>query len=122
MENTDKSNSKSYISIVKGLGIAFISTFVCLVILATVLTYTNVSEMIINPTIIIITAISILMGSTVSNLKIKKNGLINGAVLGGVYIIILYIFSSVFNEDFSLTVSSVMMIVIGIVLEYWEGL
>ena len=83
MEKTDKLNNKNYINILKGLGIALIITFIFLLILAIVLTYTNASEDIINPTIITITAISILIGSSISNMKIKKNGLINGGIVVG---------------------------------------
>lgn len=113
MENLDNSNNKNFINILKGLGIAFIITFIFLLILSIVLTYTNVSENIINPTIIIITALSILIGSTISNIKIKKNGLINGAIIGGVYIILLYLFSSTFRMEFSLTLQSVIMMITG---------
>ena len=113
MENLDNSNNKNFINILKGLGIAFIITFIFLLILSIVLTYTNVSENIINPTIIIITALSILIGSTISNIKIKKNGLINGAIIGGVYIILLYLFSSIFRMEFSLTLQSVIMMITG---------
>ena len=114
MENTEISKNKSLINILKGLGIALITTFIFLLILSIVLTYTNVSEDVINPTIIIITAISILIGSSISNMKIKKNGLINGGVIGGIYIILLYLFSSVFSSDFALTIQSIIMIITGI--------
>ena len=115
-------NSKNYIHILKGLGIDFVTTFIFLLILAIVLTYTDTSETIIDPTIIIITAISILIGSSISNMKIKKNGLMNGAIIGGIYIVILYLFSSVFNENFSLTISSAIMIAIGIIFGILGGI
>lgn len=121
MENSDV-NNKSLINILKGLGIAFIITFVFLLILSIVLTYTNVSENIINPTIIIITALSILIGSSISNIKIKKNGLINGGIIGGVYIVLLYLFSSVFSVQFSLTIQSIIMIITGIVFGILGGI
>ena len=97
-------------------------TFIFLLILAIVLTYTDTSETIIDPTIIIITAISILIGSSISNMRIKKNGLMNGAIIGGIYIVILYLFSSVFNENFSLTISSAIMIAIGIIFGILGGI
>lgn len=122
MENTDNVNNKNYINILKGLGIALISTFVFLLILSIVLTYTSASENIINPTIIIITAISILIGSSISNMKIKKNGLINGGIIGGLYIVLLYLFSSVFNENFSLTMQSIIMVVTGIAFGILGGI
>ena len=121
MENSDV-NNKSLINILKGLGIAFIITFVFLLILSIVLTYTNVSENIINPTIIIITALSILIGSSISNIKIKKNGLINGGIIGGVYIVLLYLFSGVFSMQFSLTIQSIIMIITGIVFGILGGI
>lgn len=122
MENSDNVNHKSFINILKGLGMAFVITFIFLLILSIILTYTNVSENIINPSIIIITALSILIGSSISNIKIKKNGLINGGILGGVYIILLYLFSSVFRMEFSLTMQSIIMIITGIVFGILGGI
>lgn len=122
MENSDNVNNKNFIQVLKGLGIAFILTFIFLLILSIVLTYSNVSEEVINPTIIIITAISILIGSAISNTKIKKNGLINGGIIGGVYIILLYLFSSIFSMQFSLTIQSVIMIITGIVFGILGGI
>ena len=122
MENSDNINNNIFINILKGLGIAFIVTFIFLLILSIVLTYSNVSENIINPTIIIITALSILIGSSISNIKIKKNGLINGAIIGGIYIILLYLFSSIFRMDFSLTIQSMIMVITGIVFGILGGI
>ena len=122
MENSDNVNHKNFINILKDLGIAFIITFIFLLIFAIVLTYSNVSENIINPTIIIITALSILIASSISNIKIKKNGLINGAIIGGVYIILLYLFSSIFRMEFALTIQSIIMIITGIVFGILGGI
>ena len=48
-------------SIAKGVGIALLSTLILLLLFATLLTYTALSETIITPVIIIVTAISILI-------------------------------------------------------------
>lgn len=122
MENSENSSYKNIIYILKGLGIAFISTFVFLLILAIVLTYSNVSENIINPTIIIITALSILIGSSIGNIKIKKNGFMNGGMIGGIYIILLYLFSSIFRMEFSLTMQSIIMVMTGVVFGILGGI
>lgn len=122
MQGTENASSKNYLHILKGLGIALITTFIILFILAIVLTYTDVSEDIINPTIIIITAISILIGSALSNIKIKKNGLINGGIIGGVYILLLYLFSSVFSTNFTLTIQSIIMIITGVAFGILGGI
>lgn len=122
MENSENSSYKNIINILKGLGVAFISTFVFLLILAIVLTYSNVSENIINPTIIIITALSILIGSSIGNIKIKKNGFMNGGMIGGIYIILLYLFSSIFRMEFSLTMQSIIMVMTGVVFGILGGI
>ena len=87
-------------NIIKGTIISFISTIVLLLIFSIILTYTNISESFIAPTIIVITAISIFIGSTISNSKIQKNGLVNGAIVGGMYLIIIYLLSSIINQRF----------------------
>lgn len=114
--------NKTVIYIAKGVGIAFFMTFLLLVILATVLTYTNVSEEVINPVIIIITAISILIGSSIGNIKIKKNGLLNGGLIGGIYIFTIYLISSILNGKFGLEIQSIIMIVIGMIFGILGGI
>ena len=79
MEQTYKNAMKS---IFKGTAIALGATFVLLLIFSIVLAYTNVSESTITPVIIVVTAISILVGSSIGNMKIKKNGILNGALVG----------------------------------------
>ena len=97
-------------NIAKGVGISLIATFILLLIFATILTYTQISETIINPVIIIITAISILIGSSIGNTKIKKNGLVNGALIGGIYIITIYLISSILNWKFGLEMQSIIIL------------
>lgn len=106
----------------KGVGISFISTIVLLVIFSILLTYTNISEDTITPVILIITAISILIGSSIANIKIKRNGIINGGLIGGIYISILYFTSSILNWKFGLNVQSLIMIIVGIVFGIIGGI
>ena len=109
-------------NIFKGIGISMIFTIVCLFIFSFVLTYTNISESTITPVILVITAISILIGSSIGNTKIKKNGILNGAFVGGGYILILYLLSSTLNFRFSLNVQSLIMIAIGVVFGILGGI
>ena len=114
MENTK--------NILKGAGIALISTVILLLIFSIILTYTNVNENTIAPVIIIVTAISILVGSSIGNIKIKKNGIINGGLIGGTYILTLYIISSILDWKFGLNMQSLIMIVVGIVFGILGGI
>lgn len=103
--------NKSIKQIMKGVGISLISSFILLIIFASVLTYTNVPESTINPVIIIITGVSILIGSVIGNRKISKNGIIHGGSVGVIYILIIYLISSLLNGRFTLELSSIIMII-----------
>ena len=103
-----------FISIIKGVIISFLFTLILLTIFAALLVYTNLQELTIKPVIITVTGISILIGSSFATKKLKKNGLINGAIIGGTYIFILYIISSVLNASFRINLASLVMIAVGI--------
>lgn len=47
--------------------------------------------------------------------KIKKNGIINGGIIGLIYILLVYLLSSLTGSGFSLSIYSILMIVCGIV-------
>ena len=110
MENLQAKESMAIKNIVKGVVIALLTTFILLIIFSIILTYTNTEEKVINPVIMLITAISILIGSSLANIKIKKNGLLNGGIVGGIYILMIYLISSLLNWKFSLNIQSIIMI------------
>lgn len=122
MEDIEKVKGKNVFYIIKGLIITLIATFILLLILSSLLVYTNLSENIINPTIIIITAVSILLGSSIANIKIKNKGIINGGIIGAIYMISIYLISSIMNQNFSLTLYSSIMIVTGVVFGMLGGI
>lgn len=122
MEKTTIKEENTPIKIIKGVGIALLITLISLLIFSIILTYTNIEEKTISPVIMIITAISILIGSSIENTKIKKNGLINGGIIGGIYILILYVVSSILNWKFSLNINSVIMIVAAIIFGILGGI
>lgn len=109
-----KEGSRSIIKVVKGCLISIIVTIILLTTYAVVLAYTNVSEDTMIPVIFTITGISILIGSSVSSRCIKRQGILNGGLTGGIYIIALYLFSSIFTGNFSLDINSFVMIAIGV--------
>lgn len=122
MENMQINENKTLINILKGVGIALITTVIMLIIFSMLLTYTNIQESTMNPVIMIITAISILIGSSLGNIKIRKNGLINGGIIGAVYIIIIYLISSILNWRFSLNLQSIIMIVTAVIFGILGGI
>lgn len=73
IKNVDETkSSNNLIKIIKGSIISLVISAILLLIMAIVLTYTNISELIIPTAIIVITAISILIGSTMSAMHIQK--------------------------------------------------
>ena len=106
------------INIIRGVSISIVFTLICLFIFSCLLVYTNISEALMGPVVIIITGISILVGSSIGNRKATKNGILNGALVGGLYMLILYIFSSISNDiSFTLNLQSIIMILIR---SYWR--
>ena len=86
-----------------------------LIIFSVLLVYTNLSEQTIRPVIITITGISILIGSSLGTKKLHKNGMISGGIIGGSYILLLYLISSTLNSNFSINWISIIMIIVGLI-------
>lgn len=74
--NIEKLNSKeissTFMVVVKGVIISMIITLLGIFVFACLLTYTNMSDTIINTAIIVITAVSILISTIIQTAKIKK--------------------------------------------------
>ena len=92
---------KSLLPIFKWLGIAYVISMVLIVLYSFVLSYTNVPESSITISVIVIVIVSILLSSTMATRSIKEKGLINGAIIGAMYFILLYFLSGVFGEGFA---------------------
>jgi putative membrane protein (TIGR04086 family) len=115
ISQTSTTENKSGItSLIKGILIAYGITLLLILIYSVILTYTNIQESTISPVILIITVISILIGSSIGSNKIKKNGLFNGGAIGFIYIMILYIISSFTKTGFSLNMYAGLMIIFSI--------
>lgn len=113
MDKTEKQKGfcESLKKVVLGSVIAFGITAIGLIIVTLLLTYTNISENIINIAILIISGLSILIGSMISALNIKKNGILNGALVGLIYIITIYLLSSILVTGFGMNTQSIIMCV-----------
>lgn len=123
MENLNKKEiSANLIRIVKGSITAIIITLILLFIFAILLTYTKLQESVINPVVIVVTAISILIGSSISTLKIKKNGFLNGALVGIIYIITIYFISSITGSGFACNINTIIMMASSVIAGMLGGI
>lgn len=109
------SKKENIIRIFKGSVISIIISLILLLVLSALLTYTNISENIIPSAIIIISAISIFIGSIISTMNIKKNGLINGTLVGAIYMLTIYILSSINVTGFQMNIKSIIMLIISMI-------
>lgn len=116
MEIYENEKSNTFFNILQGIVISLIFTLICLFIFSCLLVYTDISESLIQPVVIVVTGVSILIGSSIGNRKANKNGILNGALVGIMYILILYIISSIINDgNFALGTQSFIMIAVGLV-------
>ena len=116
MENLNKNELKqNMIRIGKGSVISILITLALLFLFSIILTFTTVNENTIMPVVIIITSVSILIGSSISTLKIKKKGMINGGIVGLIYIVTIYVLSSISGAGFSLGLNSIIMAISAII-------
>lgn len=110
MEKVENYNQNKFLNIIKGCLISICTTIILFLVFGGILSYTNVSESTINPVIITITAISILIGSSLACRKIEKKGLITGGIIGLIYISLLYITSSILSRNFEINLYATIMI------------
>lgn len=116
MVNVKENNSNGIVIILKGSLISIIATIVLLMVFAAVLTYSNINENSMPTVIIVVTALCILIGSQITTSKIKRNGIVNGALVGAIYILALYLISSIISKDFSLNIYSIIMMATSILI------
>lgn len=106
---------RNIVRVVKGSIFAILITAIFLLIYAILLTSTNISENTMTAVVITVSGVSILIGSSISSFKIKKQGIINGALVGLIYITALYLLSSIIFVGFEINLSSIIMIIVSII-------
>ena len=108
-KSIDSEGNNNFVRIIKGSVLSIAFTVIALIIFALILAYTNMSDAVITPVVIGVAGVSILIGSMLSSIKIKKQGLINGSLVGLIYVACIYLLSSIIDKDFSLDASSAIM-------------
>lgn len=114
-KDENERKSSNILKVIKGSVISIFISVILLFIASLILTYTNIGENAIPTMIIIISAISIFIGSLVSAMHIKQKGILNGSLVGAIYIIIIYLFSSIAITGFNMNIKSLIMLVSSII-------
>ena len=110
-----KDKNRNAINILKGSIISILLTLILLTIYSALLSFTNISENTMTPVVLVMTGISILIGSSMSSINIKKQGMLNGGLVGLIYMLFIYTLSSIFLVGFELNLNCILMIIIGII-------
>ncbi len=112
-ENLDSPNMVNMTGILKSVGLAYIITILLFLVLAVVLTYTEFPERLMPSVIVTATMVSIMFAGTSVARKARTKGWLNGAAAGLVYMLILYVVSSLAVDDFSIDGYVIFMAVSG---------
>lgn len=105
----------NFLKILKGSLVSIAITLVLVLIASALLTFSNIPETVIPVMIIIISAISILIGSIMSTSYIDSKGMINGASVGLIYIVVIYLLSSIMVAGFNINIKSLIMMFVSVI-------
>ncbi len=100
--------------ILKGILVSYIITVPAFILFAFILSCTDFPVKYIRAVVILLTIASITVAGAASTRKVKSKGWFNGGIVGFIYILILYIFSSIAFSDFRIGGNVLTMLVIGI--------
>lgn len=111
----NKKNSMYVLYTLKGLALAYIVTFIMMLIFSLLLTYTSLKESIIPVLNTVIMIGSIVLGSIYLTFKIGEKGWLNGMIIGVLYFLILLLLNKLIITDSSITFYSFTKLLISIV-------
>ena len=94
--------------------ISILLTILLIFILSVLISNTSMPEKIISPATIGITSLSLMIGGFRISKTKKEKGILNGCILGIIYMLTLYIMSAFLTLEFTLTINSIIMISVGI--------
>ena len=112
---TNDKNNSNIIKIIKGSALAIVLSLVLLTIYAVLLSFTRISDTTMVPVVLVITGISVLIGSSISSISIRKQGITNGGLVGLIYVLFLYIVSSIAGIGFEINMNAILMIIVGVI-------
>ena len=106
---------KTGVAIFKGEIISLIINFIGLIILSLIMTYSNFYDNNISTIIIAINTIAILIGSSLSTIRLDKNGIINGLIIGFLYMIIYLLIALIFKGTINFSTKTIILFILGII-------
>lgn len=102
------------IPLLRGLLASYIITIPAFMIFALILTNLDFPQRLLTPAVVVITVISVLIAGAVSTRGVRSRGWLNGSIVGLIYMLVLYLFSSILCKDFSVDRYVITMTIIGV--------
>lgn len=100
-------------SLLKGLLASYIITIPAFMVFALILANLDFPQRLMTPAVVIITVISVLTAGSVSTRGVRSRGWLNGSIVGFIYMLILYLFSSILCRNFAIDRYVITMTIIG---------
>ncbi|HEX2947281.1 MAG TPA: TIGR04086 family membrane protein [Clostridia bacterium] len=104
----------SLFSILKGLMVSYVITIPAFMLFALILANTDFPQRLTTPAVVVTTLVSVLTAGAISTKGVRNRGWLNGSIVGLIYMIILYILSSLVYNDFAIDKYVVTMTIIGV--------
>lgn len=107
-------NEKTNIlSVLKGILAAYVITVPVFMLFSLLLTNIDFPQRLIMPVVVVTTIISVLFAGSIAAKGAKSRGWLNGGIVGLIYMIVLYIISSLVFKNFEINRYVLTMAVIG---------
>jgi len=100
------------IMVIKGILVSYLFTIPMFTIFAYFLKFTDFPLKYMSTAVIITTLLSIVIAGWISTKNVKSKGWLNGAIVGFIYMLILYLVSSIVYREFA--INSYVLILLGI--------
>jgi len=113
-QNMEEYSGLNPLLLLKGLLASYIITIPAFLLFALILTNVDFPQKLVTPMVIIITVVSVVTAGSVSTRGVRSKGWLNGGIVGFIYMLILYLFSSIVYKNFSIDTNVVTMMVIGV--------
>lgn len=113
--NPENATKKNALSVVRGVVLALVVSFVLFAILAGVMLAGGLSEGMAGPLTIAVSVVSILLGAFITARSVGEKGWLWGAVVGLVYYLIVYICALSALMEFNFSMKTLLMLLVGAV-------
>ena len=117
----DKSDTNLFKRLIRSLIFCMALCIVFIFIISLIVTYTDVSEAIINPSVNILRLFAILLVSIIFTFGERTRGWMKGLLSGAVFCVILYLTGVLFVENYTEIVSPAKLLLEGILLGMTGG-